>query len=244
MELLVLLCEQGKHNGYGWRTKVKENKVRERSMRLGSFAHFQWVACGDIDLFMFGKYDEAMPEIVCEWKVGKFVNGVRVEAEKMQKGNFQVIFSSSDAAARFGRSPDVNAKVTVSLRTFKGLKKSKGGYLRLARRLSLKIVKCVSCLWKVELLCQVAYSRSRGLRKSSRCRNLSQRKWREFSSEWRESEPSRNDNNKSRIFPCDSTAESVCVWRGKKKAIGKEYPTASRQIDFSQVLSAFRISCT
>lgn len=38
---------------------------------------------------------------------------------------------------------------------------------------------------------------------------------------------------------------SVCVeGRGKKGNWKKKYPTASRQIDFSQVLSALRISCS
>lgn len=42
------------------KTKVKKNKVRVWSMRALSFAHFQWVACGDIDLFIFGKHDEVL----------------------------------------------------------------------------------------------------------------------------------------------------------------------------------------
>jgi hypothetical protein len=70
----------------------------------------------------------------------------------------------------------------------------------------------------------------------------------------------KNDNNNGRIFHRDFHATlgslSVCECaerKGKRErtSVGvreeqleKKYPPASRQIDFSQVLSAFRISCS
>lgn len=48
----------------GRKTKVKKNKVREWSMRREVGAHFQWVACGDIDLFIRETYNEAFSRCV------------------------------------------------------------------------------------------------------------------------------------------------------------------------------------
>lgn len=83
----------GEHNGNGWKTKVKKNKVRERSMRREHVAHFQWVACGDIDLFIHEKYDEASePSHVLVREIGKLCLAcMRVEPEKMQKEISRII---------------------------------------------------------------------------------------------------------------------------------------------------------
>lgn len=55
-----------------------------------------------------------------------------------------------------------------------------------------------------------------------------------------------SDNNKTKIFSQISIRFVcwMCALKGErgKKQLEKKYPTASRQIDFSQVLSAFRIS--
>lgn len=91
------------HNGNGWKTKVKKNKVRAWSMRCWGFAHFQWVACGDIDLFIHEKYDEASPAWMYSDGKRETVGlelcacGTRENAKTI----FQSSFSSSDAVARF-----------------------------------------------------------------------------------------------------------------------------------------------
>ena len=67
-----------------------------------------------------------------------------------------------------------------------------------------------------------------------------------------EKEKESNNNNKksekgffsqiSMRFRCDCVCVSAEEKKSEKRQLEKKYPTASRQIDFSQVLSAIRIS--
>lgn len=120
MKLSMLLCERGEKNTMETeRRRQRQRKVEfvdGWSMRGVIVAHFQWSRMWRHWFIYLWKIRRSFgPQLaVCVWESGSaVVAGVWVETrEKLQK-RFPVIFSSSDAVARFSRSPERFAKALL-----------------------------------------------------------------------------------------------------------------------------------
>lgn len=95
----VLLCERGKHNGNGWKTKVEAGACAVALCVLPtSLMRRHW--------FIYGS--EIRRSCVCLCACGKLESGrwlCRFGTRENAEGKFHIIFSFSDAVARSSRSP-------------------------------------------------------------------------------------------------------------------------------------------